>query len=245
MCSSSPSSRPTPRLLWQVLSTTFDSSATACTSSCASSRCLNSCSPFCHLRPTSPCESHRVGRNLHLVTGVLRHMRPLLLTSTRSGRRLFRLPDDVRLPSDSSSAVLSSPGSLIVTFLLSATSTLPALELVHHSSGRSPFVAFSVSAVFPATDLAAVVHLLRAPILRFFCCLLNNLLFLNVGPLFVYFVCCNIINTLRTVGFLAVRWYSQPLADILCASTVSVPRRTSRYSHRSAFPSPSPSVPHS
>ena len=47
-------------LLRQVLivlstcsSTTFDSSATVCTSSCASSRCLNSRSPFCHIKPTS------------------------------------------------------------------------------------------------------------------------------------------------------------------------------------------------
>ena len=61
----SSSSRPSPQLLWQVLivlstcsSTTFDSLATVCTSSCASSRCLNSCSPVCtsgqlHLRTFS------------------------------------------------------------------------------------------------------------------------------------------------------------------------------------------------
>ena len=102
---SSSSSRPTPQLLWQVLivlstcsSTTFDSSTTVCTSSCASSRCLNTCSPFCRFKPTSFCDSLRVVRNLYPVTDVLRHMRPLLLTSTRSDRGLFLLPDDARLP---------------------------------------------------------------------------------------------------------------------------------------------------
>ena len=56
----SSSSRPTPPLLWQVLivlstcsSTNFDSSATVCTSSCASSHCPNSRCPFSHLGPTS------------------------------------------------------------------------------------------------------------------------------------------------------------------------------------------------
>ena len=58
--------------------------------------------------------------------------------------------------------------------------------------------------------------------------------FLNVSPVFVYFVCCIIINTLCVVGFLPVRWYPQLLVDILCASTVSAPRRTSRCSRRSA-----------
>ena len=42
-----------PHRLVHLLSATFDSSATVCTSSCASSRCLNTCSPFGHLKPTS------------------------------------------------------------------------------------------------------------------------------------------------------------------------------------------------
>ena len=60
-----------------------------------SSRCLNSRSPFGHLKPTSL--ANLFVRNLYPVTHVLRHMRPLLLTSTRSGTRLFLLPDDVQL----------------------------------------------------------------------------------------------------------------------------------------------------
>ena len=134
----SSSSRPSLQLLWQILivlstcsSTAFDSSATVCTSSCESLRCLISCSPFCHLRPTS------LGN------------------------------------------LFESPETCIGCSSSHAASSLASVELVHHSSGCSPFVAFSVSRVFPATHLAAVVHLMHAPILRFFCCLLNNLLFLE------------------------------------------------------------------
>ena len=71
--------------------------------------------------------------------------------------------------------------------------------------------------------------ILRAPILRFFCFLLNNSLFFNVSSLFVCFGCCNIIIISLCTVFLPVRWYPQlPVDDILCASTVSAPRRTSR-----------------
>ena len=227
--SSSPSLRPTPQLLWQVLIvlstcslTTFDSSATVCTSSCTSSRCLNSCSPFCHLKPTSL--ANLFARNLYRVTeqiwlnspviDVLRHVRPLLLTSMRSDRRLPFLPDDARL---SVGLVIGCPlvskldDRLVPIFCHVA---LPVLDTCTTLQG-----VFAPRCVF-RHNLAAVVHLMHTPILRIYCCLLNNLLFLNVGPLFVCFVCCNIITTLCTVGFLPVRWYPSLLVDIPCASTV-------------------------
>ena len=97
VATSSSASVARPHRLVNCSSTTFESSAFVCTSSCTSSRCLNSCSPFCHL----------IVRNLNPVTeqiwlnspviDVLRHVRPLLLTSMRSDRRLPFLPDDVRL----------------------------------------------------------------------------------------------------------------------------------------------------
>ena len=100
---SSSSSRPAPQLLWEVLivlstcsSTTFDSSATVCTPSCASSRCLQLVKSFLSPHANFTCQSLRVARTLYLVAdqiwlnssikNVLRHVRPLLLTSTRSGR---------------------------------------------------------------------------------------------------------------------------------------------------------------
>ena len=90
-------------------------------------------------------------------------------------------------PSDSSSAV-------IVWHV-----ALQALKLVRHSLGCSLFVAFSVSRFFPAAHLAAVVYLMCAPTLRFFCFLAQQPVVLQRRyTLFVCFVCCNIISTLCT-----------------------------------------------
>ena len=178
--------------------------------SCAASRCLNSCSPFCHIGPT-PLSETSVRSPMFFGTCGLISSRPRGRIEDCSFFQMMH-----GFPSDLSPPVLSSPGSMIVTFL---SSTSPcqcwtrapllrmfALRCVERLKG--PFW----------QHLAVVKHLMRAPILRFFCCLLNNLLFLNAGPLFVCFVSCNIFITLSTVGFLPVRWYPQLLVDILCAS---------------------------
>ena len=98
---------------------------------------------------------------------------------------------------------------------------LQVLELVHHSSRCSTFVAFSVSRVFPATHLAAVVHLMCAPILRLLL-LAQQPAVPQRTPLFVSY---KIINTLCTVGFHPVRWCPQRLVDILRINCL----RTSSY----------------
>ena len=132
-------------LLWQLLivlstcsSKTYDASTTACTSSCASSRSFDSCSPFCHFRPTSlaslfassetcfrsPNKSDWTrGPSMFFVACGL-------FFSHRRGRvencSFFQMI--YSFPSDSSSAVLSSPGSMIITFLSSANVALPVLN---------------------------------------------------------------------------------------------------------------------
>ena len=134
------------------------------------------------------CESLHIVRNLYSVTDVLRHMRPLLLTSTRSGRGLLFLLDLFGFPWDSSSAVLSSPGSMIVTFLSFATSPCKRWNLCTAVEDvrpllRSPSQGFSGN---PPGGYRASHTCTNSEI---FCCLLNNLWFLSEGPLFVCFIC--------------------------------------------------------
>ena len=114
------SSQPTPQLLWQVLivlstcsSSIFDSSATVCISSCASSRCLNSRSPVCHLKPTS------LSKSLHRCSSARAASSPHVHV-VGEDCSIFQIRSVS--PSDSSSAVQKSRGSMIVTFLSSATS---------------------------------------------------------------------------------------------------------------------------
>ena len=126
--SSSSSSRPTPQLLWQVFivlftcsSTTFDSSTTVCTSSCASSRCLNSCSPFCHLGPTSLA-------NLFASSATCIRSQTFFgtcgLFSSHPRGRIENCSFFQMMCSFSVGLVIGRPipGSMIVTFLSSATS---------------------------------------------------------------------------------------------------------------------------
>ena len=177
--SSSPSSRPTPQLLWQVLivlstcsSTTFDSSATVCTSSCASSP-----PHWCYAASTRA-----------------------VLSVTIKPTSLANLFEQVCIATRWNS---SQPMLRIFAAIASLGTRAPLLKGLF----RQPSLRSAVDASHMCTNFL------------FFCCLLNNLLFLNVGPLFV---CCNIINTLCSVEFHPVRWYPQPLVDILRINSCSL-----------------------
>ena len=128
------------------------------------------------------------------------------------------------LLSVSSSAVLLSPCSMIVTFLSSATSPCQcwtiapllkmfALRCVLRLKDLSSNQPGSRRASHACTKSAIILLLAQQPVVP------------QLGPLFVCFVCGNIITTLCTVRFHPVRWYPQPLVEILIARYVSAPRR--------------------
>ena len=108
---------------------------------------------------------------------------------------------------------------------------LPVLELVHHSSRCSPFVAFfkGLSGNPPGGRRASCVHQVCDASVA-----CSTKLVVPQRSL-----------TLRLLQhrFLPVRWYPQPLVDILRIKLFSAPRRTSRCSRRSAVPSPTPTAP--
>ena len=183
--SSSSSSRPPPQLLWQVLIVL----------STAVSRCLNWRSPLCHLRPTFTCEIS--SRRPKLVSGHQCSSAPgassprvhAIGSKTAPSSRFVRLSVGLVIGCPIISKIDDRHGPNICHVALPAVNSCTTPQDVRLSL-RSPS-----QGSFRQPTLAAVVHLIHAPNLRFYCCLLNSLLFLNVGPLFV---CCNI--TLFSVG---------------------------------------------